>query len=390
MNSGLALRAHRTLNRIAFSLMHSFAWIFVFLYFSSLVGMEGGLVRTVMLYALSQVTLILMVPFALKHLRHGMKRGIVYGTVFASIAFTILGLLLIGYQQIDVSFALIGFAIALGAYRGMYRIPYEIETHYNTTLVSGESAVLYDTFIALMPALAGFFIVTYVGSFLWMLLTVALLLILSLIPLAAVNNVYENFSWGYRETFSNLFSRKHRQLVLIQFYNGVESAVLVLIWPITIFILVGFSFLIFGAILSLTFLGSLVARYFARNIPLEHSVKHSTVVEIAIAFSAWVARLAVLSPFSIVLVDVYSKIKGTRYDDFAVLYEHTVDKGLYLDEYTALKEVAHALGKIVVLLVAAFLAGFFSLPTVLILLFVIAGVAAGFSIRTSSLPQHSI
>lgn len=390
MNSGRALRAHRTLSRLAFSFMHSFAWIFVFLYFASFRGLEGGFVQTLLLYALSQTTLCLTVPFALKHLRHGMKRGMVYGTLFASAAFVTLGALLVGYYARDFSLAMVLFAVFLGVYRGMYRIPYSIEARYNTAKIGADDRVLRDTLIALMPALAGVLIEFHAGTFVWLLFVTALALVLSLVPLASTDNVYENFTWGYRETFGNVFARSHRRLVIAQVLAGVESVAIVLIWPIAIFVLVGFSFKVFGSILSLTLLATLLTRAVMQRTQFVSHIEKSPVIEAVIAASAWVARLTVFAPIGIVLVDVYAQLKGGRHDDFAVLCEHPVDGGLYLDEFTALKEEARALGKICIILVAFVLASIFSFPMLLLVLFILAGIAAVVSIYYTVTPREVI
>ena len=71
-------------------------------------------------------------------------------------------------------------------------------------------------------------------------------------------------------------------------------------------------------------------------------------------------------------------IRGTGIDPFG--YDQAADRGSYVDEYTALKEIGLSIGKILVCLVAAYLALRISLPLTLMSIFALAALASSISV----------
>jgi hypothetical protein len=388
MDAGNALRTHRLLLRTALSAAHAFAWIFIFEYFYIIGGdIAGAIARIALLYALSQIATALLTPLTARGLRHGMRREVIFGTLMAAAAFIFLGAIFEGLFNGYYTLAMVGFALMLGAYRALYWVPYEVERHE----LKPQSAYLtYEVLLALMPAFAGFLLAAPGVYESWLLFGAGVVMILSLIPLISVPDVYERFPWGYRETFGQLFARAHRRLFWGAVIDGIQGAALLLIWPLAIFLILGWSYPFFGLIFSFTFLVLIVAQgsieLWMRRLRLYDSLP----IRIAIVSSAWVGRLIVVNPLSIVVVDSYAHTGNPKISTDHLAFEQTSDAGHYIDEYTTLREIGLSIGRVIPCIVVASLAGVFALPFVFGTAFVIAGIAAGISVLLSRKIRPSI
>jgi len=378
MNPPTLLRMHRSLMRAAFSGANAFAWIFIFQYFSFFHHLHEALARTALLYALVYAISSLVTPYAAGRLRHGMKRGIAYGAALAALAFVSLGFSFegfFGYQYVD---GIVAFALLLGAYRALYWVPYSVESH--ELRPGAHSSFPLETLIALMPAAAGIALQAFLAPA-WLLFAAGLCIVLSLVPLARLPDVYEKFSWGYEETFAQLFARKHRAAFLRAVLDGAQSAALFFLWPIAIFLIVGSSYLVLGTVLSITFFIALLLREPVRRLVRRLNIRDVSVLYAAVAMSAWIGRVLVASPFGIVLVDAYfhTGTAGREGMDHPAL-DHAADGGSFVDEYTALKEVGLAFGRIIMCIIAAVFAILFSVSVSFLVSFILVAAAAGASV----------
>ncbi len=281
------LRTHRYLVRAASAILSVFLWIFIFQYFSAFTTVGRALIQTLLLYALAQTIAILLIPFAMRRMRGGMRRGLVYGTLTLIAALVYSGVLLGGLFPNGT--AMIG--ILLGAYGALYRVPYTIE---HAVMGSQERSGLFgEMLLAALPFLTGIALTRGIPAH-TVFFESALLPLLALVPLFLVPNVHETFSWGYRETFGHLVAPENRGVLLRSLWQGISAALLFLAWPL-ILLFTTPSYLVLGA-----------------------------------AFSA-------------TLFTVFLFRASTRP---AVVEQHA-DGGTYLDEYTSLKEMGLALGRLV-------------------------------------------
>ena len=258
MQASTALRVHRLLLRIAFAASNLFAWLFVFQYLFVLSNNVGlALVHTVLLYALSQTIAALLSPLTARGLRHGMQREMVFAVLTAAAAFTFLGASFQGFFGPLPLTAFVGFAILLGIYHALYWIPYEVERNEIQSIPSKFS---FEILIALIPAFIGFLLLSYGAHVAWTLFGSASLMIIALIPFVWIPDRYEGFPWGYRETFGQVIDRAHRRLILGAISDGIQGTALLLIWPLAVFLIVGWSYELLGLLLSFTLLILLVFR----------------------------------------------------------------------------------------------------------------------------------
>lgn len=374
------LQAHRVLLRSGLALVSGFTWVFVFQFALLFSGqIPAAFFVAVVVYGISQVILLLTTPFSAAHLRHGTRRAICFGALFAALSFGVLGATLAGYFSTPVGWGLILFGILFGAYRALYWIPYRLQAARS----SGKPFALFELLLALLPAFAGVTLATEYLSSLRLLFGAVALLLLSIVPVFFMHDLGEPFEWTYGETFAKLFDRRHRNLALRSTLSGIETATLFLIWPLAVFLIVGGSYLMFGLVMSASFLILLVVRGTYRRLIRIGALRDSLPLDIAFSMSGWILRLAAGTPGMIVFADSYSYVSAPGSASEFISGEHAADSGSYLDEYTALQEIGMAFGRIVMCALLGLLLFTTPLPIALALSFIVAAFAAGFTAALS-------
>jgi len=370
------LSLHRFLFRFAFAGANIFAWIFIFQYFYLVEPSIGfGLARTALLYALSHTVTCLATPYAARLLVSGSRRVCIAAIVIAAASFVVLGASFAGFWGAAyTSAALTAFSIGLGLYRALYWIPYELEveaTHKGRVGMFGELA------IALAPLLAGIVIVTTSLGPLPLLYSGSALMLLSAVPLMYLPDLYERFSWGYRETFGHFVEPANRAVVGHAILEGMAGAGLLHFWPLALFLITGWSYGMLGVILTLTFFISIIGRSFVRRSIRRSGLHTSGLIKVLFAVTPWAFRALVGTPLGAVLVDSYFHTTAPR--RFGVdpqAFEQAADAGSYVDEYTALKEMGLAIGRIILCLIGTLAAFAVSLPAAFIIVFFCAALAS--------------
>ncbi len=365
---------HRFIIRCALSLAHVFAWVFAFHYFYISTGsVLSALVSTAMSYALTQVLVVLLTPYSAQRLRHGARGMLVRASLLLAAALAVYAAALSGLLG-NIGWGIGIFAVLMGVYRAWYWVPYHVHAEGG-----GRLPFLAELIVAVAPLVTGLALAATPYAPVAILGAAAILVLLSMIPLYSLSDTHEGFSWGYRQTFHELFSSVHRMPLLSAFFSGFEAAALLLLWPIVVFTLVGWSYATLGLVLSLTFLATMLVRALFRY--FKWSLRSPAIHSILIV-SAWVLRGTVAAPLAIVLVDTYyhSTTKpGVRGIDHGV-HEQIADSHTYVDEFTALKEMGQGIGRIFFCAALVILASFYSFPIVILALFALAALSAVLSI----------
>ena len=376
MQSVRALSLHRALFRFAFAGVNVYAWIFVFQYFFLVEpDVAHALVRTVLLYALSQTVTCLTTPYAARLLLSGARRTLILATTVAASSFVVLGAAFEGFWGGNYTpAALVVFACGLGAYRALYWIPYEIEVEATG---SGRRTRFAEFCIALAPFIGGVFIAAVPFGPISLLFAGAALILIAVVPAFYLRDIQERFTWGYRETFGQLVEPANRGIVVSTVLEGVSGAGLLLFWPLAIFTITGWSYETLGLILSLTFVMAILGRPLIRRGLRKVNAPNSTAMNVVLAFTPWVFRMLVATPLGIIGVDSYFYTTTPRRIGLDPLtFEQTADAGSFVDEYTALKEMALSLGRILICAVGAVCALLFPLPAAFIAVFLVAALAS--------------
>jgi hypothetical protein len=377
------LHVHRFIFRVGLAIANTFAWIFVFQYFNLLTkSVQAAILATIVMYVIGQMIIILLTPVAASHLRRGSKHSLVFGTLLAAGAYVTLGATLHGTLSGEpTGWGIAVFAILLGASRALYWVPYQLraatESHGRTRL-----PIVYEIIVALMPAFAGITMAIVPYAHLRLLFGSAVLIGMSLVPVLAIREYFERFAWDYKETFRQLFNQSNHRLISASLGGGLQGMVLFLVWPVSVFFIVGSDYKTLGAILSATFIAILCIRYIYRKFARSIQVERSLPVNIAFSASGWLIRLFVGSPIGVILADSYSHISAPRssHSIDTLVFEQYADNGSFIDEYTVLKEMGLAIGRIFACVILGTLLYWTTLPIAFALMLVLAGIASAVSI----------
>jgi hypothetical protein len=377
-----ALQTHRFLMRIALAAVNLFAWIFVFQYiFARTSELTDALMATAALYVVAQIVILVVTPLSAVRLRNGIIRPMTLGIVLASMAFGILALSFSGFLGTSIVLGIFLYAILRGLYHAIYWLPYSVDS-----AIARErrplTRIVQEGVLACIPAIAGLVLTAGVKGLNILFFGAATLALLSIVPLRYIREIHEGYSWGYAQSFRMLATRRHRRLVTTAFLDGVSGATLLLFWPIAILLLVGWSYAMLGIIMSVTYLLVFFTRSYVRGALKKVQVEGSALVHAFLAVSGWVLRLVVATPLGVVLVDTYyytgTEVRGTGIS--TLTFDQSADRGSYVDEYTVLKEIGLALGKISICGVSMLVAALTTLPITFIIIFLIAAAASGVSV----------
>ena len=371
-----ALTIHRILLRFALAGVNVFAWMLVFQYFYFVEqNTAQAVARTVLLYALSQTLTCLITPYAARYLRAGARRALIFGTLLAATAFLSLAMLFKGASvSAYATEAVVVYALLIGLYRAMYWVPYSVEAAAHLEKAPSRFG---EFLVACAPLIGGLFIAGVGMGQMWILYIGTAIAILSTIPAFFIRNVHEGFVWGYRQTFTQLFESENRRIVASGFMEGISGAAMLLFWPLAIFLMFDGSYGVLGIILTLTFWIAMVARGFVRKTLRRLRLAESLTLNIVFAVTPWLLRLAVATPLGIIFVDSYFYTTTRRrmgIDPF--VFEQAADGGSYVDEFTALKEIAQALGRISLCILGAVVCMAASLSSAFMVVFIVAALSA--------------
>jgi hypothetical protein len=215
-----------------------------------------------------------------------------------------------------------------------------------------------DLNIAAMPFWGGL-IVAALG-FGWLFLFSIALVLFAAAPLLWVSNRYERFSWGYGETFMQLFSARNRPIFLAYMGHGIQSGIQMVVWPLLVFLLLGGEFIALGAVAALTLFFILFLRFIAGRFIDGGSKQVLLRWGAVLSSSGWLLKIFVTSPFTIVIVDTYHGF-GQVVNNISVeamTYEQASDNGRFVDEFTALNEIALNFGRTLAIVVVGATASF--------------------------------
>ncbi|NQT49408.1 hypothetical protein HQ571_01800 [Candidatus Kuenenbacteria bacterium] len=268
--------------------------------------------------------------------------------------------------------------IALNLDRFFYWIPYHTDfakfTDKKTRAKQMSFLISIASLVSIfVPFIAGQIIANYGYGILF--LFALLIYIMSIIPLFLIPDVRENYSFGYFETYRELFKKKNRRMVLSYGADGMQSMVGLIIWPIFIWLMLNQNYGAVGLVMSLIVLGSVLLRLvmgdFSDRYDKHKVMKWGTILNSV----GWILKMFVGTGFQIFIASTYHSfaniVMRTPFD--ALMYERAADSGHYVDEYTVIRELALNLGRF--LMIGLIILSFF-LTGSLTVSFLLAGLAA--------------
>ena len=384
IEGGRAISVHRFLLRAALALANMFAWLLIFnysLYFTR-GQVPAALFFTIFWYIVTQVVTFIALPLTSRYVQSGMQRAIGWATMMLCVAFLWLAASFLGYfghSLRGLALGFLGFAVFSGLYRACYFVPYAVSSERLSGWRPYMSS-LFELFLAVLPIAGGILIGSSARGSVLVLFGAVILLMLSLIPLAQLPAIYERYDWSYTETMRRFFSRRSRALAVISILEGIQGAGLLLVWPLIAFAIVGWSYPMVGIVISVSLLFAIA---FKKLFSFIHTHMHtSPLVVSGIAMAAWLLRLLAYTPVSVISADAlyHTGTPSRAYNIDTITSEQSADGSHYLDEYTALKQMGLALGRISICVAAGILMFYVSALAAFAMVLIVAAIAAAISV----------
>jgi YQGE family putative transporter len=275
--------------------------------------------------------------------------------------------------------ALAGLIISVAIYKSLYWVPYHVDfTKFTDKKTRGRQISILlavtSTLGIITPFVGGWIIAT--AGFNSLFLISLGILLTAIAPLFFINKVEEHYSYGFFETFKELFSKKNRPLFLGYFGDGAQSIVTVIIWPIFIFLLLKGEFLIVGLVSSITVFMIVAIRFLIGDLIDRWDKKRILVIGSILNTTGWIIKLFIETTFQVFLFDTYHKMGRAvnRISVDATTYDAAADNGHYVDEFTVLKEISLHFGRIFMLILIGVVVLYFNLKVA----FILAAVASLF------------
>jgi hypothetical protein len=354
MDSAHTVAIHRFFLRLSLATSGLFAWILIFhaLYAAGETE-QGALLLTAASFAFLQMLIFFLTPLAGMNTKHGTSRSMILSSLALAAGFLWLAsasMGIFGGDSLNVLWGIIGFVFFSAVYRAFYWVPYSAIGISSRSAWSASTRFLLEILLSLSPAAAAVIISQTENGSWFILVGAAITAFLSALVLIPVHDSYERFEMTYVETIASLFRSDNRHLLSLSIFEGVQGAGLLFIWPLSIFMLFSWSYLKLGLMLSITLLIALLLRRRVQKSLRGWSLHDNK------RFLAAVLRLTVVSPITVVLADSmsHSSLPLRRIGLDPIAGEQAADSSHYIDEYTALKEMGMALGRILLCLILVF------------------------------------
>ncbi|NBV76819.1 hypothetical protein EBR66_01505 [bacterium] len=363
MNTTSAYAAHRALLRVVQVSGGLFVWVALYAALTlSLHDVRSAFIGIVLAYALSHALTILFLPLCMEGIENGIRRMMLLGTGVLSFSFAFLALTFGAWGDEGTLWNVMIFAALWGLYRTLYLVPYEVASRTRRSL-------LVEFCLTIVPFLTALMFVLFDEGPRGVFVASSILTLLSMLPLFSVPDSREYFAWSSGEVYRRLFDVRSRELVVRAFLGGLERAAFLLVWSLVILTWVK-SLLLWGIIMSFTLLTMML---FALVRARVHRAMPQTPLVLETArISTWILRGLAASPAGVLFVQLYSIAMPQ-----SVIHDVS-DAGIYIDEYTALKEVAASIGAVLLCAFAALCATILSIPLTAFWCFVLVAVLGTF------------
>jgi len=220
---------------------------------------------------------------------------------------------------------------------------------------------------AVTPLISGIILTYYQYDALFSIALVIYLI--ALIPLMFLPRTREKYTWTYKKTWKEFFSKERRGAMLAYAGDGAEAVVGAVIWPIFIFELLDGNYFEVGALSSLIVIFTIILQLMIGGYADKGSKKKMLHWGSALYALGWIIKIFIVTAFHIFIVSAYHNLMKiiARTPFNALSYEKAADEGHYVDEYTALHEMAVNYGKTAMIVLSSILVCFFSLEWTFIL-----------------------
>lgn len=214
-----------------------------------------------------------------------------------------------------------------------------------------------------------------------------LIYIISLIPLLKMDDVKQDYSFGFFETFKNIFSKKYIRNFFIGFSEGGEVLVKVVVWPMIMFLFMKNDISSIGILMSLVLLTTLLLNFFIGKI--SDTKNKSSIIKLGgfIYGFGWIGKMLSLTNIQLFIFLAYQNMVEPilRVPYESRFYESIGSKGDMIDEHTVMREVSNFIGRtfvlIIIILIVIYLPNNFNLSLIIA---AILSILMGLLTRNSS------
>lgn len=278
----------------------------------------------------------------------GMRNSVIIGEIFSIL--TWMAFLFTTPENYMWSLSIATFFLII--YRIFYWVPHNIlfatltresERAKSVALLS----IVADFSALILPIIGGFLILTYGFNVIYVI--GVFFALVGLLPLFKMTNRRAYLSWNAGQIWKKQFTKEYRPFVLSEYFQGLELAISVVLWPLVIYMLVEGNTLEVGLIASGTTLFLIIFNFFlARFMDKNHN--HGIILKYftwALSLS-WMLRIFVESALQIFASSIFGKISQSGVELPMKTMEFNIaghDKNL-IDEITVLREIPLNLGRI--------------------------------------------
>lgn len=368
-----ALYGHRVLLRIGFGITTVFTVALIYQYFNN------SFLAVALVYGLMHVVVFFLTPISSILIRRWGVRSMILAAV-PTVMLSTVGMYQFAADGTYALYGLLMFILGMGMYKVLYWVPYQVDFSLLLDRRRRGSQIallrnLADLVIVAMPFVGGLIVASLGFETLYL---IALFVIsLGIVPLFFIETAYEKYSWSYGETLKELVSARNRTLVLAYIGDGIQAMALNAVWPLLVFILLDEEYVALGLITALTLFAILLLRLVTGNLFDKWNKSKLIIIGAVLASSGWVLKVLVATPFQVFLADTYHgmgrTVNKTSFD--AMTYEQAADNGRYIDEYTTLKEMSLALGRILLLVFTSIVIAYLGLRIGFIVALVLSAMA---------------
>lgn len=251
------------------------------------------------------------------------------------------------------------FVVLTVLYKSLYWVPYHVDfAEFSEKGSRGRQLSILGNVKQIVsiviPIAGGVMIATYGFSVSFVVAALFCLLAVPLLFFIPENR--EEYSFGYFETFKKLFQKQNRRLLLGYVGDGAQMSITRVVWPIFIFLLLNEEYEAVGVVTALTIVGIMILRMVTGNLLDKWSQTRVVTLSSIVLMTGWVVKTFVETAFQIFVVDTYHRFGRamSRLSVDTATYDQSADNERYIDEFTALKEIALGIGRVGMLLLVIF------------------------------------
>jgi len=322
------------LNSAIRSIGVSMIGIFIPIY---LIELNYSLIEVILYYLIVRaVHGLMMIPVSAYASKYGTKRCISTSTIILILFFVLL------YQLQNVAIPLGIVAIARGLHNAFFWYGYHSAfASYSDGKHRGEevgfSRISETLFMVIGPVLGG--LILTIANYNVLFIIVGFILALSLIPLFITKDIHN----PTKVNIKNIYKGRSIRSFLSYFGHGIESGVIITIWPIFVFFTIIGNYAVLGSISSLQFLFSLILTLIIAQLSDMH---RKSILKIGGFVNAliWIIRTGIKTVVQVFVIDsIYGLSKRSLTISFdATSYDKAEQQNIA--EHIVFREIVIQLG----------------------------------------------